>query len=74
MKKAVTLTLASTLLLGLMAGCGSNGGSQSAGAADTSHADASNQSVETTESGNFSDEMKLPYAVDLSPEDGADSV
>lgn len=24
--------------------------------------------------GNYSDEMKIPYAVDLSPEDGADSV
>ena len=42
MKKAVTLTLASTLLLGLLAGCGTeSAGSQSAGAADTSLADAS---------------------------------
>ena len=24
--------------------------------------------------GNYTDEMKIPYAVDLSPEDGADSV
>ena len=74
MKKTVTLTLASTLLLGLLAGCGTNQGSQSAGAADTSLADASNQSVQTADSGNFSDEMKIPHAVDLSPEDGADSV
>jgi hypothetical protein len=28
----------------------------------------------TTPSGNFSDEMKIPYGTDLSPEDGADSI
>ena len=74
MKKTVTLTLASVLLLGLLAGCGEQNGGQSAGAADTSLADATNQSVTSTDSGNFSDEMKIPYAVDLSPEDGSDSV
>lgn len=74
MKKTVTLTLASVLLLGLLAGCGKQNGGQSAGAADTSLADATNQSVTSTDSGNFSDEMKIPYAVDLSPEDGSDSV
>lgn len=75
MKKTVTLTLASTLVLGLMAGCATTqSGSQSAGAADTSLADATKHTVETTETGNFSDEMKIPYAVDLSPEDGSDSV
>ena len=75
MKKTVTLTLASTMVLGLMAGCATTqSGSQSAGAADTSLADATKHTVETTETGNFSDEMKIPYAVDLSPEDGSDSV
>lgn len=75
MKKTVTLTLASTLVLGLMAGCATTqSGSQSAGAADTSLADATKHTVETTETRNFSDEMKIPYAVDLSPEDGSDSV
>ena len=63
------------MVLGLMAGCATTqSGSQSAGAADTSLADATKHTVETTETGNFSDEMKIPYAVDLSPEDGADSV
>ena len=74
MKKTVTLTLASTLLLGLLAGCGTQAADQASGAADTSLADATNQPVEQADSGNFSDEMKIPYAVDLSPEDGADSV
>ncbi len=74
MKKAVTLTLASTLVLGLMAGCTTQNGGQASGAADTSLADATDQPVQSTSSGNFSDEMKIPYAVDLSPEDGADSV
>ena len=75
MKKTVTLTLASTLVLGLMAGCATTqSGSQSAGAADTSLADATKHHRGDHGNGNFSDEMKIPYAVDLSPEDGADSV
>ena len=74
MKKAVTLTLASTLVLGLAAGCTTQGGGQTSGAAETSLVDATDQPVQSTSSGNFSDEMKIPYAVDLSPEDGADSV
>ena len=64
MKKAVTLTLASTMVLGLMAGCATTqSGSQSAGAADTSLADATKHTVETTETGNFSDEMKISFNI-----------
>ena len=64
MKKTVTLTLAAMLAIGMLSGCASNNGTNSNSA-----------TTETTESKeNFSDEMKIPYALDLSDEDGADSV
>ena len=64
MKKAVTLALTLALVLGLLSGCANN---------DTPADNAENsKAAETAE--NFTDEMKIPYAVDLSPEDGADSV
>lgn len=72
MKKTVTLALASTLLLALLAGCTSSGATGIPGAAGPSLADAKPTATQTAE--NFSDEMKIPYAMDLSPEDGADSV
>ena len=51
-------------MLGLLSGCANN---------DTPADNAENsKAAETAE--NFTDEMKIPYAVDLSPEDGADSV
>ena len=69
MKKTVTLALTLALLLA-MAGCIPTGGAQTPGAADPSLVDANN----TQQTANYSDEMKMPYAVDISPEDGADSV
>lgn len=64
MKKTVTLALPLALVLGLLSGCANN---------DTPADNAENsKAAETAE--NFTDEMKIPYAVDLSPEDGADSV
>ena len=69
MKKTVTLALALALLLTTV-GCGNNGGAATPGAADPSLVDANN----TQKTENYTDEMKIPYAVDLSPEDGADSV
>ena len=64
MKKTVTLTLAAMLAIGMLSGCASNNGTNSNSA-----------TTETTEvKENFSDEMKIPYALDLSEEDGADSI
>ena len=57
MKRTVTLALALSLALTLLGGC--------------ANSDTPAQSAESKE--NFTDEMKIPYAVDLSPEDGADS-
>ena len=71
MKQQVTLALTLTLTAGLLAGC-TNGGAQPTGAAQTSLVDATPDKAEVSAS--FTDEMKIPYAVDLSPEDGADSV
>lgn len=64
MKKTVTMALTLTMVLGLMSGCGAN---------DTP-ADNAETNATPANAKNFSDEMKIPYAVDLSPEDGADSV
>ena len=64
MKKTVTLALTLALVLGLLSGCANN---------DTPADNAENdKAAETAE--NFTDEMKIPYAVNLSAEDGADSV
>lgn len=64
MKKIMAMLLTLVMAMGLLAGCGANG--------TTSGANPDTPSAESTE--NFSDEMKIPYTVDLSPEDGADSV
>ena len=64
MKKIMAMLLTLVMAMGLLAGCGANG--------TTSSANPDTPSAESTE--NFSDEMKIPYTVDLSPEDGADSV
>ena len=62
MKKTVTLALTLALVLGLLSGCANN---------DTPADNAENsKAAETAE--NFTDEMKIPYAVDLSPEDGTE--
>ena len=72
MKQQVTLALSLTLAAGLLAGCAdTTGGSQPTGAAQASPADATPSAAQNAA---FTDEMKIPYAVDLSPEDGADSV
>lgn len=60
MKKTVTLALSFLLMLGLMSACANDMPADNA------------ESPKATE--NLSDEMKIPYAIDLSPEDGADSV
>lgn len=75
MKHQVTLALALALAMAasLLAGCtNASGGVQPAGAAQTSQAGAASETEEKSPA--FTDEMKIPYAVDLSPEDGADSV
>lgn len=70
MKKTVTLALTLAMLLLTVVGCKQDGGAQTPGAADPSLVDANN--TQTAE--NFTDEMKIPYATDIFPEDGADSV
>ena len=75
MKRKTTLALALALLLttGLLTGCADTPeGVQTAGTSQTSSADAASGAKQ--ESAAFTDEMKIPYAVDLSPEDGADAV
>ena len=66
MKKTVTLALTILLVLGLLSGCANDT------PADNAESTENTNSTATAE--NFSDEMKIPYATDLSPEDGADSV
>ena len=58
MKKAIVSILACALLIGMLGGCGQTANNNSA----------------PPESGNYTDEMKIPYAIDLSEPDGADSV
>ena len=70
MKKTVTLALAFALVLGLLSGCAN--ADKPADTAENTPAEETQSPAASTE--NFSDEMKIPYAVDLSPEDGADSV
>lgn len=75
MKRKTTLALALALLLttGLLTGCADTPeGAQTAGTSQTSSADAASGAKQ--ESAAFTDEMKIPCAVDLSPEDGADAV
>lgn len=62
MKKLIVLTLTLCLML---AGCstGNNNSSSQSG-----------EENQTTASAAFTDEMKIPHTVDLSEEDGADSV
>ena len=75
MKRKTTLALALALLLttGLLTGCADTPeGAQTAGTSQTSSPDAASDAKQ--ESAAFTDEMKIPYAVDLSPEDGADAV
>jgi len=74
MKKTKVLSLAmvvfaaSTLVLGILLW-------QSKSAESSSEVATKVQASDTnTAEGNYSDEMKIEYAVDLSPEDGADSV
>ena len=63
MKKTVTLALTLAMLLGTLSGC-----------ANDTPADNAETQTPSAEAENFSDEMKIPYATDLSPEDGSDSV
>lgn len=76
MKKPVTLALSLFLALGLLTGCST---ANATAGTDPSSTDANQTSSQSNvkagpSTGNFTDEMKMPYAVDLSPEDGADSV
>ncbi len=72
MKKKVTLALGTAMLLNLFAGCTAAEPSQTSGAVTPSLGSPKPPAAQP--GGNFTDEMKIPYAVDLSPEDGADSV
>ena len=66
MKKTVTLALTILLVLGLLSGCAND--------TPADNAESTENTNTTATAENFSDEMKIPYATDLSPEDGADSV
>ena len=68
MKKTVTLALTLAMLLGTLNGCADDT------PADNAETQTTTEIQETSAAENFSDEMKIPYAMDLSPEDGADSV
>ena len=70
MKKTVTLALALAMLL---SGC-ANADTPADNAASASTQANTNAETPAASAENFSDEMKIPYALDLSPEDGADSV
>ncbi len=76
MKKPVTLALSLFLALGLLTGCSTANATAGTDPSSTDANQTSSQSNVKAEpsTGNFTDEMKMPYAVDLSPEDGADSV
>ena len=65
MKKLIVLFLVAALML---CGCAKTG--------DTPQSDtgADEQKTENSTAGNYTDEMKIPYAIDLSEGDGADSV
>ena len=65
-KKTVTLALTILLVLGLLSGCAND--------TPADNAESTENTNTTATAENFSDEMKIPYATDLSPEDGADSV
>jgi hypothetical protein len=66
MKKTVTMVLAALMLMSLLSGCADDKTASTA----VSSADA----AVSESSENFTDEMKIPYATDLSAADGADSV
>jgi len=67
MKKLIVLALMCSIIL---AGCGANEASSPASSKPTPVA----VSPEVVDNTNFTDEMKIPYTIDLSEEDGADSV
>lgn len=67
MKKLIVLALMCSTIL---AGCGANEASSPASSKPTPVA----VSPEVVDNTNFTDEMKIPYTIDLSEEDGADSV
>lgn len=69
MKKTVTLALTLSLVPGLLFGC-----ANADTPADNAETNAETEITSPASTENFSDEMKIPYAMDLSPEDGADSV
>ena len=69
MKKLIVLFLVLAMLTMLLPACTQNGG-EGEGAPEG----GDNAPPVTQPSGNYTDEMKLPHAVDMSPEDGADSV
>ena len=76
MKKTVTLALSLLLAMNLLTGCSTAGAPVGT---DPSSKDANQTSSQSsmeaeTSTGNFTDEMKMAYAADLSPDDGADSV
>ena len=66
MKKTVTLALTLSLVFGLLSGCAND--------KPADNAENAKNTLSTAAAENFSDEMKIPYAIDLSPDDGADSV
>ena len=69
MKKTVTLALTLSLVLRLLSGC-----VNADTPADNAETSAETETTFPVSTENFSDGMDIPYAVDLSSEDGADSV
>ena len=73
MKQQVTLALSLTLAAGLLAGCAdTTGGSQPTGAAQTSPADAIPSAAQSAPP--LPTRCRSPMPLNISPEDGADSV
>ena len=66
MKKTIAVVVALSMSFGIFSGCSQN---NSASSLSSQSSVAENSAVSKE---NFSDEMKIPYAVDLSEEDGAD--
>jgi hypothetical protein len=73
--RAVTALLAALVMcLTLFAGCTQSAPESTNTAEPMTELNETPDNTVTASSGNFTDEMKIPYAIDLSPDDGADSV
>ena len=80
MKKLIVLFLVLTMLAVLVPACAQDEGGEAENGAQNGTVESNGENGTeanppvTETSGNYTDEMKLPHDVDMSPEDGADSV